>query len=111
MGGPIRPAYLVVGLLALIWLPQVRLPAVAAPLVGMLAASSLWIYLLHWRVYPAFEVSSPVAATVLSLAVGVAAAEGVRRSGPAVSRLTGRLGDRPRESLTPGRVFNPAWTA
>lgn len=90
VGGPIRPAYLVVGLLALIWLPQVRLPAVAAPLVGMLAASSLWIYLLHWRVYPAFEVSSPVAATVLSLAVGVAAAEGVRRSGPVVSRLTGR---------------------
>ena len=32
--------------------PAVRLPAVAAPLVGVLAASSLWIYLLHWRVYP-----------------------------------------------------------
>lgn len=94
VGGPIRPAYLVVGLLALIWLPQVRLPAVAAPLVGLLAASSLWIYLLHWRVYPAFEVASPVAATVLSLAVGVAAAEGVRRSGPAVSRLAVRLVDR-----------------
>jgi len=99
VGGPIRPAYLVVGLLALIWLPQVRLPAVAAPLVGMLAASSLWIYLLHWRVYPTFEVASPVAATVLSLAVGVAAAEGVRRSGPAVSRLTGRLGNRPGNRL------------
>jgi acyl-CoA synthetase (AMP-forming)/AMP-acid ligase II len=93
VGGPIRPAYLVVGLLALIWLPQVRLPAVTAPLVGMLAASSLWIYLLHWRVYPAFEVASPVAATVLSLAVGVAAAEGVRRSGPVVGRSAARLGN------------------
>jgi hypothetical protein len=94
VGGPIRPAYLVVGLLALIWLPQVRLPAVAAPLVGVLAASSLWIYLLHWQVYPHFEMSSPVVATSLSLAVGVAAAESVRRSGPAVSRLTGRFGNR-----------------
>ena len=63
VGGAERPAYLVVGLLALIWLPQVRLPALAAPLVGVLAASSLWIYLLHWRVYPSFEVESPVLAT------------------------------------------------
>lgn len=94
VGGPLRPAYLLVGLLALIWLPQVRLPSVAASLVGVLAASSLWIYLLHWRVYPAFEVSSPVVATALSLAVGVAAAEGVRRSAPAFRRLTQRLGDR-----------------
>ena len=98
VGGPIRPAYLVVGLLALIWLPHVRMPAVATPLVGVLAASSLWIYLLHWRVYPAFEVTSPVTATTLSLAVGVAAAEGARRSGPAVSRsarhLRRRLGNR-----------------
>lgn len=81
VGGPLRPGYLVVGLLALIWLPQVRLPSLAAPLVGVLAASSLWIYLLHWRVYPAFEVSSPVLATALSLVVGVAAAEAVRRVG------------------------------
>jgi acyl-CoA synthetase (AMP-forming)/AMP-acid ligase II len=94
VGGPVRPAYLVIGLLALVWLPQLRLPAVAAPLVGVLAASSLWIYLLHWQVYPHFEMSSPVAATVLSLAVGVAAAEGVRRSGPTLSRLTGRLKNR-----------------
>ncbi|UUZ57687.1 acyltransferase family protein [Nocardioides sp. B-3] len=91
VGGPLRPAYLVVGLLALIWLPQVRLPSLAASLIGVLAASSLWIYLLHWRVYPAFEVSSPVLATVLSLAVGVAAAEGVRRVG---NRLQDRLGNR-----------------
>ncbi|MEO5663575.1 MAG: AMP-binding protein [Nocardioides sp.] len=87
VGGPLRPAYLVVGLLALIWLPRVRLPSLAASLIGVLAASSLWIYLLHWRVYPALEVSSPVLATVLSLAVGVAAAEAVRRVG-------NRLGNR-----------------
>ena len=87
VGGPIRPAYLLVGLLLLIWLPHVRLPSVAAWLVGVLAASSLWIYLLHWRVYPAFEVSSPVLATALSLVVGVVAAEGVRRLGD-------RLGNR-----------------
>lgn len=95
VGGPVRPAYLVLGLLVLIWLPRLRLPALAASLVGVLAASSLWIYLLHWQVYPHFELSSPVLATVLSLAVGVAAAEGVRRGGPLVrTRLADRLGNR-----------------
>ncbi len=95
VGGPLRPAYLVVGLLALIWLPHVRMPSLAASLVGVLAASSLWIYLLHWRVYPAFEMSSPVLATVLSLAAGVAAAEGVRRGGNLLhERLHDRLGNR-----------------
>lgn len=91
VGGPLRPAYLVVGLLALIWLPQVRMPSLVASLIGVLAASSLWIYLLHWRVYPALEVSSPVLATVLSLTVGVGAAEAVRRVG---KRLGNRLGNR-----------------
>ncbi|WP_198016864.1 AMP-binding protein [Nocardioides sp. CF8] len=94
VGGPIRPAYLVVGLLALTWLPRVRLPVGVASLVGVLAASSLWIYLLHWRVYPALEVHSPVAAIALSLLVGVAAAEGVRRGAPPLRRLTRRLGNR-----------------
>lgn len=97
VGGLDRHLYVALGLLALAWVPQVRLPAVVAPVVGVLAASSLWIYLLHWRVYPRFEVEWPLLATLLSLAVGVLAATVVRRGGQAV----GRAQRRRRESSTP----------
>ena len=73
-----------------------RLPARLVPVVGVVAASSLWIYLLHWRVYPWLEVECRCWRPLLSLAVGVLAASVVRRVGlpsPAVGR-------RARESLT-----------
>jgi hypothetical protein len=79
VGGLERHAYVALALLALAWVPRVRLPALLAPVVGVVAASSLWIYLLHWRVYPAFEVEWPLVATLLSLVVGVLAATAVRR--------------------------------
>jgi acyl-CoA synthetase (AMP-forming)/AMP-acid ligase II len=68
-----RDAYVAVGLLVLVWLPTVRLPQSAARVIGLLAASSLWIYLLHWQVYPHLEYRIPWLATVLSLGVGVGA--------------------------------------
>ncbi len=103
IGGVERHVYLALGLLALTWVPRVRLPAPAAYLVGVVAASSLWIYLLHWRVYPWFEVQWPLLATLLSLAVGVVAATVVRRAAATVVRggrpgLVGR-GTPGRESL------------
>ena len=80
-----------------------RLPAAAAYVTGLVAASSLWIYLLHWRVYPWFEVQWPLLATLLSLAVGVVAATVVRRAAAAVVRGPGAPGRRDgvpvRESL------------
>ncbi len=72
-GGLSRDAYVAAGLLVLVWLPAVRLPAAVAHCVGVLAAASLWIYLLHWQVYPHLEHRIPWLATLLSLAVGVAA--------------------------------------
>ncbi|KRF35095.1 AMP-binding protein [Nocardioides sp. Soil805] len=103
VGGVERHVYLALGLLALTWVPHVRLPAAAAYVTGLVAASSLWIYLLHWRVYPWFEVQWPLLATLLSLAVGVVAATVVRRAAAAVVRgpeATGRRGGVPvRESL------------
>jgi hypothetical protein len=68
-----RYLYLGAGLLVLVWLPHVRLPAWAARVVTPLAAASLWIYLVHWQVYPHLEDRWPLAATVLSLLAGVAA--------------------------------------
>jgi len=73
-GGSVgRPLYLATGLLVLVWLPQLRLPAWVARAVTPLAAASLWIYLLHWQVYPHLEHRWPLAATVLSLLAGVLA--------------------------------------
>lgn len=94
VGGLDRHVYLTLGLLALTWVSQVRLPALVAPVVGVVAASSLWIYLLHWRVYPWFEVDFPLLATLLSLAVGVAAAVVVRRGGAALAGVRRRVGNR-----------------
>jgi len=68
-----RDAYVAAGLLALVWLPGLRLPVALARLAGVLAAASLWIYLLHWQVYPHLEYRIPWLAMVLSLSVGVAA--------------------------------------
>jgi len=68
-----RDAIVVAGLLALVWVSRVRLPAVAARLGGVLAAASMWIYLVHWQVYPHLEYRNPPLATLLSLVAGVVA--------------------------------------
>lgn len=68
---PHRDLYVMLGLLALVWVPHVRIPALLARVVGVLAAASLWIYLTHWQVYPHLEHGHPWLALLLSLAVGV----------------------------------------
>lgn len=65
-----RESAVVLGLLVLIWLPTVRIPRLAVPLVTKLAAASLAIYLTHWTVFPLVE-QSPLAALAVSLAFGV----------------------------------------
>jgi len=73
VGDQTRDLVVVLGMLALIWVSRVRLPALLARAVGVLAAASLWIYLVHWQVYPWLEFRMPLAATLLSLAAGVLA--------------------------------------
>ncbi len=57
---------------ALLWAPPVRLPRIAAAVCSAVAAASLAIYLTHWQVYPHLEDRWPLAATVLSILVGLA---------------------------------------
>ncbi len=60
------------GLLLLVWVRSVRIPAILVAPVGVLAAASLFIYLCHWQVYPSLEdAGHSVLATVLSLSGGV----------------------------------------
>ncbi len=52
---PARDAVVLVGILALLWFPTVRLPRLVTPVVGVLASSSLYIYLTQWQVFPALR--------------------------------------------------------
>ncbi|SFN90772.1 AMP-binding protein [Mycetocola miduiensis] len=70
-GDPVREAVVVIGVLALIWVPTVRLPRWMVPAVVALAGASMFIYLTHWQVYPPFEQTAPWLGTLLSLATGV----------------------------------------
>jgi peptidoglycan/LPS O-acetylase OafA/YrhL len=84
-GNPLREAVIAGGLVLLIWVP--RLPSLAAVnrLAGLLAGSSLYIYLTHWQIYPHLQRFSPLLATLASLLAGAV-------FGLVVGRATRRLG-------------------
>jgi acyl-CoA synthetase (AMP-forming)/AMP-acid ligase II len=71
-GDPQRELLVVLAVAALAWVPSVRVPARVASVLGVLAASSLFVYLTHWQVYPHLEDDYPLLATVASFAVGIA---------------------------------------
>jgi hypothetical protein len=71
-GDPRRELLLVVAVAALAWIPSVRVPGRVASVLGVLAASSLFVYLTHWQVYPHLEDDFPLPATLASFAVGIA---------------------------------------
>lgn len=66
-----RELLVVGGVVCLMLLPVVRLPRQLAPVVTVLASSSLFVYLTHWQVYPHLEMDYPVLATLASFAVGI----------------------------------------
>ncbi|MFE7743791.1 AMP-binding protein [Nocardia sp. NPDC057455] len=72
-GVPERERLIMAGLLALVWLSAVRVPAAVAVCAAVLADGSLFVYLLHWQVYPLFE-QHRLAGLFASLAAGVVAA-------------------------------------
>ncbi len=67
-----REAVIVAGVLLLTWVRHVRVPVVVGRCAGVLASASLYVYLCHWQVYPAYEFELPWLATTLSLAAGTA---------------------------------------
>jgi acyl-CoA synthetase (AMP-forming)/AMP-acid ligase II len=86
-GDPVREALVAGGVVLLVWVTRLLLPTVALPLVSTLAASSLFVYLTHWQVYPHLETDHPLLATVASFAVGIVAWRAYGETAPRVARL------------------------
>ena len=69
---PAREALVAAGVCLLVWVPRLRVPGWALPVLTVLAGSSLFVYLTHWQVYPLLEDDYPLLATVASFALGIA---------------------------------------
>ncbi len=69
-GNPQRELLVFVGLTLLIWLPVLRCPAALTVAAGVVAEASLFIYLVHYQVYPLFGDHKVVGVTA-SVIVGV----------------------------------------
>ncbi|MGX8910014.1 AMP-binding protein [Streptomyces netropsis] len=92
-----REIVVMAGLTLLVWIPTLPSLGPLNRVAGVLASSSLYIYLTHWQVYPLLADRSPLSALLLSLAVGIGyatVATRVMRRLPALLRRGG--GDGPR---------------
>lgn len=95
-GQPTREAFIVGGIVLLVWARRVRLPRLLVPAAAALASASMWILISHFHVWPLIAARVPLAlAYPLTLLAGVA-----------VWRITehgGRLVRLPRSGVRPRR--------
>ncbi len=68
---PLRTTLVVAGLTLLIWVPTLPSLGPLNRIAGILASSSLYIYLTHFQVYPHVPDDFPLLALFTSLAVGI----------------------------------------
>ncbi|MFI6010221.1 AMP-binding protein [Streptomyces sp. NPDC051243] len=71
-GQPLRTSIVVAGLALLVWVPVLPSLDLVNRVAGVLAGSSLYIYLTHFHIYPYIRDHSPTLALLASLVVGVA---------------------------------------
>ncbi|MFC5144686.1 AMP-binding protein [Streptomyces aureoversilis] len=74
-----REAIVIAGLALLVWFPTLPSTRALNRVAGVLASSSLYIYLTHWQVYPHLKDHSPLLALVVSLVVGIGYATAATR--------------------------------
>jgi acyl-CoA synthetase (AMP-forming)/AMP-acid ligase II len=65
-----REAFVAGGIVLLLWAPSVRCPAVAGRVLAVLASASLYVYLVHWQVYPLLR-ELPLLGVAASIAAGI----------------------------------------
>ncbi len=89
-----RELRILAAVLALVWIRSVRLPTPVAAVVGKVAAASMWIFLVHWQVWPMFTPwLDDRVAFLLTIAVGTAVWWGVGRASQLVGELRQRRTD------------------
>ncbi|MEU6947435.1 AMP-binding protein [Streptomyces sp. NPDC046316] len=89
-GEPRREAFVLIGLALLVWFPTLPSHHRINQAAGLLAASSLSIYLTHWQIYPILDdVSEPLSlATAILFGIGYAkATDHLTRKLPQLPRL------------------------
>ncbi|MCZ7456301.1 AMP-binding protein [Streptomyces sp. WMMC940] len=90
-GEPWREAFVVFGFVLLVWFPTLPSNPRVNQVAGLLAASSLSIYLTHWQIYPILDDVSEPLSLVAALLFGIGYAKGTEhlmRKLPPLSRLT-----------------------
>lgn len=103
---PLRTLTVIAGLVLLIWVPVLPSLGPLNALAGVLAGSSLYIYLTHYQVYPYLQDDFPLTALFASLLLGIAYATVVTR----LTRGIRRRRRRPRRRLDAVRPSTPAIT-
>jgi len=86
-----RNALILLGVLLLIGVPRIVVPGALARAAGILAAASLYIYLVHWEIWPMFDGWYGVPSLVASLTVGIGLWRIASRGPPTVLDLRRRL--------------------
>lgn len=71
-GDPGREAIIVAGFVLLVWVPSLPSRERLNQLAGLLATSSLYIYLTHWQIFPLIDGFSRYLAFLASLLFGIA---------------------------------------
>ncbi|MCJ8504052.1 AMP-binding protein [Kocuria flava] len=107
-GSTLREATVVAGLLLLVWVPHLPVPAGLRRVTAWLAGASLHVYLVHWLVYPPLLAVHPVVAVLASLAAGVAYWALTLRVAAALGRWWARRTPGGREVPDGGAAEHPA---
>ncbi|AOT57642.1 Long-chain-fatty-acid--CoA ligase [Streptomyces rubrolavendulae] len=103
-GEPRRELFVMAGFCLLVWFPALPSSHRLNQAAGLLAGSSLAIYLTHWQVYPVFDDVSKHLALAASLVFGIAYAA-------AVARLVRYASAWRAVRLGPGRTLPRRWAA
>ncbi|MFE5946828.1 AMP-binding protein [Streptomyces sp. NPDC056480] len=95
---PRREAFVLIGFVLLVWFPTLPSHRRINQVAGLLAASSLSIYLTHWQIYPILDGISEPLSLISALIFGIAYAKGtdhLPRKLSALARLTALRAGRP----------------
>lgn len=82
-----RAVFVILTLLSLIWISALQVPRLLVPVLSALASASLYIYLVHWQVFPTIRHVNPILAVLASLIAGIAVWQLVIRVQPPLEHL------------------------